>query len=68
MKQNIVLHDTSEMNMVKIIFCVLAIVVGILLVIYSGYDDSPGGQLIGLVTVILGIVGAIRNKKNNSVT
>jgi hypothetical protein len=31
--------------------------------VYGGYDDSPGGQLMGLVAFIIGIIGLIKNKK-----
>lgn len=31
--------------------------------VYGGFDDSPGGQLLGLIAVIIGIVGIIKNKK-----
>jgi len=31
--------------------------------IYGGYDDSPGAQGIGVLTVIGGIVGLIKRKK-----
>lgn len=53
------------MNKSKIIYS-LAIVFGAFFVVYGGIDDSPGGQLLGLVAVIVGIVGIIKNKKKNS--
>jgi hypothetical protein len=28
------------------------------------YDDSPGGQLLGIIFAIIGIAELIRNKKN----
>ena len=34
--------------------------------IYGGIDDSPGGQGLGLLAVILGIVGVIKSKKKIS--
>ncbi len=34
--------------------------------VYGGIDDSPGGQLLGLLAFILGIVGVIKSKKKNS--
>jgi len=33
--------------------------------VYGEYDDSPGGQLIGLMATIIGIVGLILIKRNN---
>jgi hypothetical protein len=46
----------------KILFSVLAILIGVFLVVYGGIDDSPGGQLIGLVLIVTGIVGLMRSK------
>jgi len=34
--------------------------------IYAGVDDSPGGQLIGVIAVIIGIIGLIKSKKKTS--
>ena len=51
------------MNKRKIIYSILAILFGIFIFIYGGYDDSPGAQLIGFVITIIGIVGVIKNKK-----
>ncbi|MFA5359515.1 MAG: hypothetical protein WC349_00940 [Patescibacteria group bacterium] len=31
--------------------------------VYGEYDDSPRAQLIGLLAIIIGIVGLIKNKK-----
>ena len=44
---------------------VLAILFGAFMVVYGGYDDSPGAQLLGLVVAIGGIVGAIMSRKKN---
>ena len=50
----------------KILFSIFAIPFGVSMVVYGGYDDSPGGQLLGLVLVILGIAVAIKSRKKNS--
>jgi len=47
-------------KLIKIILFILAIPAGVLMFVYAGVDDSPGGQLIGVVVVIIGIVGLIR--------
>ncbi|MFH1089343.1 MAG: hypothetical protein V1716_02885 [Candidatus Uhrbacteria bacterium] len=47
-------------NYKKILYFILTILAGAFLFIYGGFDDSPGGQLIGLVMVIIGIVGLIK--------
>jgi len=54
------------MTVGKILFSIFAILFGVCMVVYGGYDDSPGGQLLGLVLVILGIAVAIKSMKKNS--
>ncbi len=53
-------------SILAILFGILAISFGIFLVIYGEIDDSPGGQLLGLIAVIIGIVGIIKSKKKTS--
>ena len=45
---------------------VLAILFGAFMFVYGEFDDSPGGQLLGLLAVIAGIVGIIKGKKKTS--
>ena len=47
----------------KILCFVLAILFGIFMFVYGEYDDSPGGQLLGVIVAIIGIVGLIKSKK-----
>jgi len=47
----------------KILYFSVAILFGIFVFVYGGYDDSPGAQLIGLVLFIIGVGGLIRNRK-----
>lgn len=54
------------MNKSKIIISILAILFGIFMFVYGGYDDSPGGQGLGILAVIIGIVGIIKGKKKIS--
>ena len=54
------------MNKSRIIYSILAILFGAFMFVYGGIDDSPGGQLIGLVVVVSGIVGIIKSKKKTS--
>ena len=54
------------MSKTKIIGSVLAMLLGAFFVVFGGYDDSPGAQLLGLLAVILGIVGLIQSKKKQS--
>ncbi len=53
------------MGKIKMLYFILAVLFGVFFIIYGEIDDSPGGQLIGLLTVIMGIVGII--KKKNSI-
>lgn len=47
----------------KIIGFILAIMFGIFVFVYGGYDDSPGAQLLGVVFFVVGVVGLIKFKK-----
>ena len=50
----------------RILYFVFAILFGVFMFVYGEFDDSPGGQLIGLVAIIIGIVGLIKRKKKIS--
>ena len=54
------------MNKSRIVYSILAILLGVFMFVYGEYDDSPGGQLLGVVLAIIGIMGAIKSKKKNS--
>ena len=45
---------------------IFAILFGVFLFIYGEFDDSPGGQLLGLGAVIIGIAGIIKSKRKSS--
>lgn len=51
--------------MTKRILSILAILFGIFMFFYGGYDDSPGAQLLGVVLAITGIVLIVKSKKKN---
>jgi drug/metabolite transporter (DMT)-like permease len=51
-------------NRIKILCFILLVLFGVFMFVYGEYDDSPGGQLIGLLAVIIGIVGY--GKSNNT--
>ncbi|HOZ36612.1 MAG TPA: hypothetical protein PLR18_02160 [bacterium] len=46
----------------KIVFSILAILFGAFLIVFGGYDDSPGAQGLGLLLIITTIIIAIRSK------
>jgi hypothetical protein len=54
------------MNKRKIIYSVLAVLLGAFLIVFGGIDDSPGAQLIGLAVIIIDIICLIKCKKKNS--
>lgn len=51
------------MNVIKVMCFILAILFGAFMFVYGEFDDSPGGQLLGLLAVIAGIWGIIRKRK-----
>jgi hypothetical protein len=60
------LHYNETMKKIRIIYSLFVIVLGVSMFVYGGYDDSPGGQLLGLVVVIFGIVGIVKSRKKGS--
>ena len=50
----------------RIVYSIFAILFGAFMFVYGEIDDSPGGQLLGLLVVIVGIVGIIKSKKRTS--
>lgn len=53
----------EQMNKKRLIFSILAILFGAFMVVYGGMDDSPGGQLLGLLSIVGGVVGVIKGRK-----
>jgi len=51
---------------IKITFCILVILFGLFLIVFGGYDDSPGAQGFGLILIITTIIIAIRGRKKNN--
>lgn len=47
----------------RIIYFILAMLFGVFIFFYGGYDDSPGAQGLGVIIVVAGIVGLIRMRK-----
>jgi hypothetical protein len=48
------------MTIVKVLGLMLALGFGVFMVVYGGYDDSPGGQLLGVVLAVGGVVGLVK--------
>lgn len=51
---------------ITLIISIVGIAFGIFLIVYAGYDDSPGGQLLGFVVLIASIVGVVKTKKRSN--
>jgi len=47
----------------KLALSILALLFGIFMIVYGEYDDSPGGQLLGLLVVIASVWGALKSRK-----
>lgn len=45
------------------ILLILAVALGASMFVYGGWDDSPGGQMLGLLMVVIGVVGLARRKR-----
>lgn len=54
------------MNIIKRIYSILAVLFGIFMFVYGGYDDSPGAQGLGLIVAIIGVVGIVKSNKKIS--
>jgi len=50
----------------RLLYFILAILFGVFIFVYGGYDDSPGAQLLGLIAVVISIIGLIKNRKETS--
>jgi hypothetical protein len=46
-----------------LIYSLLAIALGAALFVFGEYDDSPGGQLLGLAAMVLGVAGLVRSRE-----
>ena len=44
------------------LYLIPAILFGAFMFVYGEFDDSPGGQLIGLLVIIFSIIGLIKSK------
>jgi len=50
----------------KTAFPIIAILLGVFLIVFGGYDDSPGAQLIGFITAVFGIGAIIKKGRKNT--
>ena len=47
---------------IKTIFSILTILFGLFLIVFGGYDDSPGAQRLGLILIIVAVAIMIRSR------
>lgn len=48
---------------IKTICFIFLILFGVFMIVYGEYDDSPGGQGLGLLAVIIGIIAIVKVRK-----
>ncbi len=53
------------MNKRRLLYSTPVIVLGVFMFVFGEIDDSPGGQLLGLIVIIIGAVGVIKSRKKN---
>ncbi len=53
------------MKILKILGFVLALLFGAFMIVYGEIDDSPGGQGLGLLAVIMGVWGIVKQIRRN---
>lgn len=46
-----------------ILCCILALLFGIFMLVYGGYGDNPGAQLLGVLLFVGGIIGFVQGRK-----
>jgi hypothetical protein len=49
-----------RMKKTEIAYYLLAILNGVFMVAYGGYDDSPGAQLLGALLVVFTVVAIVK--------
>ena len=49
------------------LYSIIAILFGAFLVVFGGIDDSPGGQLLGLIAVLAGILGIVISRPERAI-
>lgn len=54
------------MRKTKLLLSIFAILLGPFIIVFSEYDDAPGGILIGILITIIGVVGVWKNKNKKT--
>jgi len=50
------------MNIRRILLSIVAMAFGVFMVVYGEYDDSPGGQFLGLISFVVGVYGLVKSR------
>lgn len=48
----------------QIIYLLITAIVGATLIVFGGYDDSPGAQFLGLILIVVGILRFRKARKD----
>jgi hypothetical protein len=51
------------MNIRRVLYSIGAMAFGVFMVVYGEYDDSPGGQFLGLISFVAGVFGLVKSRK-----
>lgn len=54
------------MKIIKVLGSTVLMVLGVAMFVYGGWDDSPGGQGLGVLMVVGGVFGLVKTLKKNS--
>ncbi|MFA6525072.1 MAG: hypothetical protein WCT33_02240 [Patescibacteria group bacterium] len=52
---------------IKIMLSIFAILFGAFMIVFGEFDDSPGLQGLGLITVIISVVNIIKSRNKKSI-
>ena len=53
------------MKIIKVLGFTILMFLGVATFVYGGWDDSPGGQGLGVLMVVGGVVGLVKTLKKN---
>ena len=53
------------MKIIKVLGFTVLMLLGVAMFVYGGWDDSPGGQGLGVLMVVGGVVGLVKTLKKN---
>ena len=54
-----------DMKIIKILALIIVVSFGVFMFVYGEYDDSPGGQVLGVLVVVIPTIFLIRARKKS---